>query len=159
MTKMGRILAIALLTATVATPVAGESPLEGRWLLVAESYGSGQSNRAPLTQPFRLEFFREGPRLAGRVWFGDAKAQAVPWPSLGLVPLDADEVVVGPGEDRVSVRYRARHAGDETVLEITEEYRVTSGGATLLGTVTVALLRGTEPAGSYVLERRFRREP
>jgi hypothetical protein len=154
------ILAVALLCVAAAGPVAGAETIEGRWLLEKQSYGSGSANQAQLAEPLRMEFYREGERLVGRIWFGGQSAESVPWPSLGQAPVRSQEVVVSPAEDRVRVRYRSEPApGTDVVLEITEEYRVTDGGTALSGTVTVAVLRGGKPGGSYVLQRRFRREP
>ncbi len=157
--RIRSILASALLSvAAVGALQAG--PLEGRWLLESQSYGSGKANQAHVAKPLRMEFYRDGETLAGRIWFGGDHADALPWPSLVLAPLRSEEVVISPAEDRVRARYRTVPAdGGDVVLEITEEYRVTDGGTTLSGSVTVALLRGGKPAGSYVLERRFRREP
>jgi hypothetical protein len=45
------------------------------------------------------------------------------------------------------------------VLEVVEEYRVAEGGRYLEGSVRVAFVRDGEARGSYVLHRRFEREP
>ncbi len=154
------ILAVLALSVAAAGPVEGADTLEGRWLLDKQTYGSGKANQAQVPKPLRMEFYREGERLVGRIWFGGRSAESVRWPSLGQAPVRSEEVVVSPAGDRVRVRYRSESApGADVVLEITEEYRVTDGGTALSGTVTVALLRGGKPGGSYVLQRRFRREP
>ncbi len=158
--RIRSILAVAVLSVAAAGPLEGADSLEGRWLLEKQSYGSGKANQAHVAKPLRMEFYREGETLAGRIWFGGHHADAVPWPSLLQAPVRSEEVVVSPAEDRVRARYRTESApGADVVLEITEEYRVTDGGTVLSGTVTVSLLRGGKPGGSYVLQRRFRREP
>ncbi len=160
MVRKSWIFAVAALTVAAAGPLEGADSLEGRWLLEKQSYGSGKANQAHVDKPLRMEFYREGETLAGRIWFGERGADSVPWPSLMQEPVRSEEVVVSPAEDRVRARYRTESApGEDVVLEITEEYRVTDGGTALSGTVTVAVLRGGKPGGSYVLQRRFRREP
>jgi len=143
--------------------VASAGPLEGRWLLVEQTYGSGSSNLVKDQEPLRLEFFREGERLAARAWFGDGSGGLLPWPSLLTgdgAEVRVEEVVIAPREDSVLARYRTEPApGEETALEIVEEYRVGDDGKTLTGTVTVSLSRAGEPGGSYVLYRRFERGP
>jgi hypothetical protein len=142
--------------------VAGAGPLEGRWLLVEQTYGSGSSNLVEDEKPLRLEFFREGNHLAARAWFGDGSGGLLQWPSLLTgdgAEVRLEEIVIAPSEDRVRARYRTEPApGEETGLEIVEEYRVSDDGKTLIGTVTVSLVRAGEPGGSYVLHRRFERE-
>jgi len=158
--RIRSILAIAALLAVAAVAVAGGGSLEGQWLLEKQSYGSGKADQAQIAGPLGIEFYREGERLAGRIRFGGISAEPVPWPSLVQAPVQELQVVVSPAEDRVRARYRTEPTpGEDVVLEVTEEYRVTDGGAALSGTVTVAILRGGEPGGSYVIQRRFRREP
>ncbi len=158
--RIRSILAIAVLSLAAAGPLAGGDSLEGLWLLEKQSYGSGKANQAQIAEPLRMEFYREGETLVGRIWFGGHSAEPVPWPSLVQAPVREQEVVVSPAEDRVRARYRTEPTpGEDVVLEITEEYRVIDGGTALSGTLTVAILRGGEPGGSYVLQRRFRREP
>jgi len=154
------IFAVAALSAAALVSAAGGSTLEGRWLLEEQSYGSGKANQAQVAEPLRMEFYRKGEDLAGRIWFGGTSADSIPWPSLVQAKIRSQQVDFSPAEDRVRARYRTESAsGADVVLEITEEYRVTEGGTSLSGTVTVAVLRGGKPGGSYVLERRFRREP
>jgi hypothetical protein len=143
--------------------VASAGTLEGRWLLVEQTYGSGRSNLVEEKEPLRLEFFREGDRLVGRAWFGDGSAGVMRWPSLltgDAAAVHVEEIVIAPREDRVRARYRTEPApGEETALEIVEAYRVGDDGKTLTGTVTVSQTRAGETGGSYVLHRRFEREP
>ncbi len=158
--RIRSILAVAVVSAAALGSVAGGDSLEGRWLLEQQTYGSGKGHQAQVAKPLRMEFYRKGGELAGRIWFGERSADAVPWPSLVQAKIRSQQVDFSPAEDRVRARYRAESApGEDVVLEITEEYRVTDGGTALSGTVTVAILRAGKPGGSYVLERRFRREP
>jgi len=137
--------------------------LEGRWRLTEQTYGSGLSNLADDEAPLRLEFFREGDALAARVWFGDGSDGVFRWPSLlvgGGAEVRVEEIVFAPRANEVRVRYRSVSApGEETGLEIVEAYRVSDDGRSLTGTVTVSRLREDGPGGSYVLHRRFEREP
>lgn len=62
--------------------------------------------------------------------------------------------------DRVRVEYDFEpNPDDDLVLEIVEEYRVVDDGRALEGRVRVAFVRAGEPRGSYVLHRRFERQP
>lgn len=137
--------------------------LEGRWLLVEQTYGSGRSNLVKDEEPLRLEFFREGGGLVARAWFGDGSDGVMPWPSLLTgdgADVRVEAIVIASRENHVRARYRTAPApGEETALEIVEEYRVDEDGKSLTGTVTVSAVRAGEPGGSYVLHRRFEREP
>jgi hypothetical protein len=143
--------------------VASAGPLEGQWRLVEQTYGSGLSNLVVNEPPLRLEFYREGGRLAARAWFGQDTERVFAWPSLLAddgPAVSLEEYVVTPQEDGVRVRYRTEPASaEETALEFVEEYNVTDDGKTLVGTVTVSRLHPGEEGGSYVLHRRFEREP
>ena len=146
--------------ASAADPLDPRSTIEGRWRLVEQTYGSGQANRADSDAPLHLEFHREAGRLIGRSWFG--AGDAARWPSLPVGEsraLSVERVDVARDEASVLAHYRVEPApGDDATLEITEEYRVTEGGSVLSGRVTVAVSRGGEPGGSYVLHRKFKRE-
>jgi hypothetical protein len=143
--------------------VTSAGPLEGQWRLVTQTYGSGKSNLVGDDEPLRLEFFREGSRLAARAWFGDGGKRVFSWPSLLTddgAEVSLEEFVLAPQEDGIRVRYRTEPASaEETAVEIVEEYRVGDDGETLTGTVTVSRLREGGVGGSYVLHRRFEREP
>lgn len=162
-----RVLARTITTVAtillVGIGVTSAGTLEGRWLLVEQTYGSGRSNLVKDEEPLRLEFFREGDRLAARAWFGDGSAGLLQWPSLltgDSADVRVEEIVIAPRENHVRARYRTEPApGEETALEIVEEYRVSDDGKTLTGTVTVSQMRAGETGGSYVLHRRFEREP
>ena len=162
--KIAAVSVLALLAAAWPAPALCAGSLEGRWVLVEQHYGEGRSNLAPDDRPVKLEFSLEGNRLTGRVWAGDAEANAVPWPAAPVkgepVPAQVRDYSSSPRLDRVRVEYSAEPApGDGLVLEIVEEYRLVDEGKTLEGSVTVAFVRDGEPRGSYVLHRRFEREP
>jgi len=166
--RFGRRIAAAsiltLLFATWPAPALCAGSVEGRWVLVEQHYGKGRSNLAPDEEPVKLEFILEGGRLAGRIWVGAAEAKAVPWPAApekgGSVPPRVRSYSSSPQLDRVRVEYSVEPApGDDLVLEIVEEYGVVDGGRGLEGTVRVAFVRAGEPRGSYLLHRRFERQP
>ena len=166
--RIGRGVAAASLLALLCTagslPASGAGSVEGRWVLVEQHYGKGRSNLAPDGQPVKLEFVHEGGRLTGRVWVGGAEAEAVPWPVAPAKEASAEprvrEFSSSPQLDRVRVEYSVEPSpGDGLVLEIVEEYRLVDDGRALEGSVRVAFVRHGEPRGSYVLHRRYEREP
>jgi hypothetical protein len=87
-----------------------------------------------------------------------------PWPAFltdsGPLAVEALERVEDDASCRLRARYRVRPSDDLT-LDIVEEYRCAEDGKALVGTYTVAFLAGNAlvPRGSYVLHRRFEREP
>jgi hypothetical protein len=151
----GGILGCLLLTLGATTTRAPS--LEGRWRLVEQTYGEGRANLLRGQEPHYIEFTREDGRLAGRVAHGPPGSPLERWPA--LAGLDA-AIVFSPEEDRVSARYRIRpDPADDTLVEIVEDYRVMEGGRELHGSVTISLKNAGAPAGAYVLQRRFEREP
>ena len=162
-----RVVAASLLTLFLTAgflPALGAGSLEGRWVLVEQHYGEGRSNLAPDERPVRLEFVHEGGRLTGKVWAGATEAEARPWPVAPARGASAEPRVrdysSSPRLDRVRVEYSVEPApGDGLVLEIVEEYRLVDEGKALEGSVRVAFVRHGEPRGSYVLHRRYEREP
>jgi hypothetical protein len=159
--KLRGALAAGALLCLAGLPI---PTVAGRWKLVEQVYGSGKANLAALEAPVRLEFFVSGGRLTGRIWAGDDASNALPWPALltehGSRPLEIQQIVIAPGSDRVKAVCRTRSASpDEEVYEIAEEYRLSGAGAVLLGTVTIRAVAPGGSGGSYVLHRRFEREP
>jgi hypothetical protein len=162
-----RIAAASILAALLAFwPVAVlcADSVEGRWILVEQHYGKGRSDLAPAEQPVKLRFAREGGELVGRIWVGDDESKAVGWPAMAVrgepVPARVRARSDSSQLDRVRVEYSVEPSpGDGLVLEIVEEYRLVDDGRALEGSVRVAFVRGGEPRGSYVLHRRFEREP
>lgn len=157
----GAVAALASLLSLAALPI---PTLEGRWRLVEQRYGSGSANLASVEAPVRLEFFVSGARLSGRIWARGESSKSLPWPALltdhGPHPLVIRQVLFHPGNDRVRAVYRTRPSSPEgDVFEIAEEYRLAEGGTALLGTVTVSSVAPGGVSGSYILERRFEREP
>jgi hypothetical protein len=162
--KVVAVPVLALLAAASSAPALCADSVEGRWLLVEQHYGEGRSNLAPDEEPVKLEFLQQGGQLAGRVWTGAAEEKAVPWPAApgkqGPVPPRVRSFSSSPRLDSVRVEYSVEPSpGDGLVLEIVEEYRVVDEGRALEGTVRVAFVRDGEPRGSYVLHRRFERQP
>ncbi len=138
--------------------------IEGRWKLVEQHAGSGRANLASPEAPLRLEFYLEGPALAGRIWTAELPSRPFPWPSFATgpdsAPIQIERLAISPASDRAAATYRVKVGGDkDSFLRIEEDYRLAEGGAILLGTVKVTSLEGGAPAGSYTLQRRFQREP
>jgi len=138
--------------------------LEGSWRLVEQRAGSGRANLASPEAPLRLEFYLSGHALAGRIWTAEARPRTFPWPSFltdrDSLPIQIDRLMIAPGGDVARAVYRVKGAGgDEPSLQVEEEYRVAEGGGALVGTVKVITLERGSPHGSYLLHRRFEREP
>jgi len=145
--------AAALVAALVGGPAAAGT-LEGRWVLVEETYGAGGLDLSHQKPRQTIEFVRERGALVGRATMGeDARLQAWP-PETG----DA-QVSFSPHENGVRVRYRTPENDDQFRLDIVEEYRVSGDGRELSGTMKVTFLRAGEERGSFVLHRRFERLP
>jgi hypothetical protein len=162
--RLSAFLAIGLVFCSwaVAAPAAGT--LEGRWLLVEQHYGKGHADQATKDQPVRLEFVRDGGTLAGRIWAGSEEAVAERWPAMVVDgeprEIRIDEYRTGRDSEWVRATYTVPpRPGDDLVLKIVEEYRVAAEGRELVGTATVSFIRDGEPRGSYVLHRRFERQP
>jgi len=159
------VVAAAALTAIVAaTPVASlGATVDGLWRLVEQSPGAGRTRSAAGTPDLRLALSRAGSQVHGEVWIAGREESRVAWPTL----FHADEPtpvrvtarsVSGEG-DHVVTRYEVADPEDPArLLEITEDYRVTEDGSTLVGQVTVRLRQDGRSAGQYVLHRRFERE-
>jgi hypothetical protein len=156
------VIACSFLCLATAAAVAG--PLEGRWLLVEETYGTGGLDLTRGRPPQTIEFLREGGRLVASTRIG-ADARSRPWPAFVIgespAPVAVHEMLIAPAEDGVRARYTvsAFRDGDDMVLEVEEEYRLEGDGRILAGTVVVEFLRGDEPRGSFELRRRFERQP
>jgi hypothetical protein len=150
-------------SALLAAPARAGSP-EGLWRLEEQRYGTGAANLAPADEPVWLEIMREGAGLTARIWAGEDRSLALPWPAFvadrGPLPVEVLERHLDPVDGAVRARYRVRPAldpGDDLVLEVVEQYLVAPDGDTLTGTLTVTFHRQEETRGSYVLHRRFRR--
>ncbi len=159
-----RRAAVLLLVALFGVSILGAATLEGRWRLVEQHVGDGKANLASADTPLRLEFYLSGASLAGRIWTAEKKPRATPWPSFlsdgTLVPIRSAQVVFSVAGDaaRASYRVPSRVRGDPD-LEVEEEYRLVEEGRALLGTVRITSLEDGKPAGSYLLHRRFEKEP
>jgi len=159
-----RRAAAVLLVALSGASGLGAATLEGRWRLVEQRVGAGEANLASADTPLSLEFHLSGSSLAGRIWTAEKKPRAFPWPSFVSdntpLPLRQVQVAISAASDaaRASYRVPARAEGDPD-LEVEEEYRLADEGRALVGTVRITSLEGGKPAGSYLLHRRFEREP
>jgi len=161
--RVGRLIAAAFL-ALLPAAILQAATLEGRWKLVEQRYGSGRANLVALEPPVKLEFYLTESRLIGRIWVEGDGSKALPWPSFlsehGPLPVEIRQLVIGAGSDVALTRYRVRLSEkDGETLEVTEEYRLGGKGRVLVGTVTVASPADGPSRGSYVLQRRFEREP
>ena len=164
MNTITRRAAFALLVGLLATPALQAANLEGRWRLVDQRAGSGRANLASPEAPLRLEFYLAGPALAGRIWTAETHPRIFAWPSFltdrDSLPIQIDRLVIAPAGDVARAVYRVKGpGGDEPILKVEEEYRVAEGGGALVGTVKVTSLERGSPQGSYLLHRRFEREP
>ena len=159
-----RWMAALILVALSGLSGLGAATIEGRWKLVEQRAGSGEANLVATDTPLRLEFRMSGASLAGRIWTAEKTPRSFPWPSFlsdrNPRPVDAARVVISPGSDEARAVYRVRTSGEgEPDLEVEEEYRLAEEGRALVGTVRITALEGGKPAGSYLLHRRFEREP
>ncbi len=151
--------------AVLALLVVGAGPalaLEGRFVLVEQTYERGERNLAPLDAPVRLEIASSPDGLRARVWAGEDAAASLPWPAIlvegGALPVEIASVVRTP-TGGIEARYRTRPAaGEDVVLEIREAYEPSPDGNALLGTVEIRFTGGEGDRGGYTLHRRFERE-
>ena len=164
MNDLIRHLTIAAALLALALPVAGAASLEGRWLLVEETYGTGALNLRREKEPQTLSFVREGVALKGRTRLTPDGPERS-WPALfleeaGSAAAVVEELTFSPNQDRVHTRYRTPFVREDKVqLDIVEEYVVSESGESLVGTVTVTFLYRGETRGSFVLHRTFERQP
>jgi hypothetical protein len=155
--------ALIIALALVSLPVVAGATVEGRWRLVDQTYGPDGSDLLRGRAPVRLELTLapSGPR--GRVWYeGDDRAP-VEWPTPLAAPAVSEterpRIELSSSGNRIRARHAFAMEGEpDARLEIVEDYQVESAGSTLVGTVTLRLVRDGEPAGEYVLHRRFERE-
>jgi len=159
-----RWAAAVLLVALFGASGLGAATLEGRWRLVEQRVGTGEANQASADTPLRLEFYLSGASLAGRIWTAEKRPRAFPWPSFlpdnVALPVRPVQVTISAVGDTARAIYRV-HASEEgyPILQVEEEYRLAEGGRALIGTVKITSLKGGEPAGSYLLHRRFEKDP
>lgn len=144
-----------------APPAAPGASLEGRWLLVEQSYGRGGSNLVSAEDRIVLELSRQGSGHSGRILDPVDPARGWSWPAWEaggrLLPARNLQKASSEEEGFVRARYQVKPSeGDEMELEITEEYRMGPRGD-LVGTVKVVFLTPEGTRGSYELSRRFER--
>lgn len=155
---------LGLLLPFLAMPLPGYAAgIEGNFRLVEQRYGGGQANLADLEEPLRLDFVRTGLTTAVTLRAGPQSTVRLDWPAFltdrGPLSVDILEKSEDAASGSIRAQYRVRPSTDLT-LEITEEYRLAEEGRALLGTYSVSFIgEGADPRGSYVLHRRFEREP
>lgn len=148
----------------LAFPTARAGPLEGRWVLVEETYGSGGLNLVRDKPPQTIRFVREGAALTGRMRLGPDEPENA-WPVFfleqdGDAASAVEELSFSPAEDHVLARYRTPFVReDKARLDIVEDYRVSEDGKSLVGTVKVTFLHAGEKRGGFVLHRKFEKQP
>lgn len=149
----------------LALLVVGAGPalaLEGRFVLVEQTYQRGERNLAPLDVPVRLEIAATPRGIEGRIWAGEDPAASIRWPAILVegtaLPVEVHSVRATP-TGGVEARYRTRPAaGDDLVLEIREAYEPSPDGNALVGTLEIRFTGGEGNRGGYTLHRRFERE-
>ncbi len=137
--------------------------IEGRWLLVEQTYGEGKANLVSADEPIILELHPGAGDLAGR-WLAPSKgpSEGRIWPAWIAegrpLPVQVLEKAIDAGSGRLHASYLvAPSEGDATILEVEESYELDGAEGSLTGTVKVIFRSGDETRGSYVLHRRFER--
>ena len=160
--KIARLLLVGVVALTLSQATFGASVL-GEWKLVEQSYGKGTANTVRADEPaLHLAFARQGANVRGTLRMGTLQVSEYEWPR--VVRDDSREISVlektlSENEDSIVARYRVEPSpGDDLVLFITESYRLSEDGSSLVGTVLVEFNRHGEDRGSYILHRRFERE-
>ena len=160
---MSRFL-VSLLAVTIVHAAPGA--LEGRYRLVEQTYGGSLANLVENETPVTLTLVRSGVALDATLTAADSTARH-PWPAFvtdaGALPVESLERRDDAASCGLHAKYRVRPSDDLT-LEIVEDYRCAGDGKALVGTYSVFFLarspEGTlSPRGSYVLHRRFERQP
>lgn len=136
--------------------------LEGKWVLVEQSYGKGTSNLAKRAPGLHLQISVALGTPEVTVWSDGESPQ--PWPSMTVdkaaTPSEVLERTVDLNGGSLSARYRVTPPTEGGfTLDISETYSLSAGGDALNGTYTVKLSRDGEPRGSFMLHRRFVRAP
>lgn len=159
MGRLARSLSVIAVLATLALPSWTETPsIEGRWVLVEQTYGQGATNLAPRAPALHLDVATglDAPRVL--VWTGEQEAR--PWPA---VPADGTPAVLevlakDVHADGLHSEYRlSPPSGIGWTLDMTESYALDPDSGELVGKLSVSMSREGEPRGSFVLHRRFER--
>jgi len=157
------VLASVLLAGLVSAAIAGS--IEGRWVLAEQYYCDGGSNLVSETdEPLHLSFVRDVEGLHGLLWRGADRAAALRWPALlgddEAGPVSVERLALPADESGIDVTYTvAPSATDDLVLRVVERYGLVDDGKALAGRVEITFVRDGEMKGSYVLRRRFERQP
>lgn len=158
------IFALILVTFTFASSLPSPPPsLEGKWILVHQSYGKGEANLADMERPVYLEFLKEGNLLSGRIWAGEEPSEILSWPAFvndqGTLPVEKIELQLDDPSGTVTAHYRVKPSpSDDLILDIREHYTITEQGDALVGKMEVTFMSSGKNKGSYTLHRRFERK-
>jgi len=141
-----------------------EGALLGRWVLAEQTYQKGGSNLARRSPDLHLDVSVDLNLTEVKIWSGRDARSARPWPAVVAGGTAAQIEVLEKTVDDKTGKLRTHyliHPPDEDGLtvDILEVYTLARDAESLNGTVTVKLSRGDRPRGSYVLHRRFVREP
>ena len=163
---MNRV-ALSLVAALLSVSFLSGAPptIEGDWVLVEQSYGTGRANlpvAMDLGERLSLEVYREGAGFGARVRAAQRDKNSRAWPVWatddGPLPLEVLERTFDAAASGFGARYHVWPSSNgDTLLEVVERYRL--DGAALVGTVHVTFERGGERRGSYTLHRRFEKAP
>jgi hypothetical protein len=157
-----RVILLTGLLAALGTPgLAADPPatLEGRWVLVEESYGEGSKNLTADDNRVWIEF--EGSRA--ETWLHDPSGSGHEWPAFvdagGPLPVTPLAVVVDPAAGTAEARYLvSQDPVGGLQLEVVERYALSEDGSALSGNVSVTFVRDGKTEGSFELRRRFERD-
>lgn len=176
MIRTGSFTCIALLLALAPRPASRDNArpvsLEGRWVLVEQSYGKGKSDLAGVDKPIHLEFSRQGVGMTARALSEEDPGRSWDWPVVVAdgepLPIQLIHRAIHAESGIAEARYRLRPSrGDDLILEVVESYRLVEDGEALVGTVRIRFLlpptgaeeKGFRERGVYELTRRFERVP
>jgi hypothetical protein len=161
---LGSWLALALLALAIHAESPAEGSLRGLWVLAEQTYQKSGSNLARRSPELHLDVSVDLNLTEVKVWSGNDARTARSWPAVlageTAAQIEMLEKTVDVKTGNLRTHYRI-HPPDEDGLtvDILEVYALEPDGESLNGTLTVKLSRGDQPRGSYVLHRRFVREP
>ena len=154
-------LTALLILAGVSSLHAG---LEGRWRLQEERGALAPDRPGRATPPARLEILAGPAGLVGRAWTAEDPARVFPWPVFlqgdRSLPIAIEDTLLDERSGRIRARYTVDlPSGDGQTLRVVEEYALSEDRRTLDGTVRLTLLERGAERGTWVIRRRFEREP
>jgi hypothetical protein len=161
MGRLARSLAVVAAVVALAAPsLSGTPSIEGRWVLVEQSYGRGDSNLARRAPDLHLDVIGGLDTTRVLVWSGADDGDALPWPAVVTreAPATLEILEKNVESGRLHSRYLLRPpTEDGLTLEMVETYTLDPDGGALAGELSVRMFRQGEPRGSFVLHRRFER--